>query len=105
MLEKLVHGSGDLPPNQHYLEITIPNGVTYENPNVAALPDWHLETCATSKPFGDAWQRSKRSLILIVPSVVARIERNFLINPEHPDFPRLSATLHTPVWWDKRLFV
>lgn len=104
MLEKLVHGSGRLPPNQHYIEITIPGGAGYEVLNVAALPDWFLETGATSKPFGDAWQRSKRSLILLVPSVVARIERNVLINPEHPEFPRITTGLHEPVWWDKRLF-
>lgn len=104
MLEKLVHGSGRLPPNQHYIEITIPNGVTYEVLNAAALPDWYLETGAASKPFGDAWRKSKRSLILIVPSVVARIESNILINPEHSEFPRIATSLQQPVWWDKRLF-
>lgn len=104
MLEKLVHGSGRLPPNQHYIEITIPNGVAYEVLNADALPDWFLETGASSKPFGDAWQRSRRSLILIVPSVVARIESNILINPEHPEFARITTSLHRPVWWDKRLF-
>jgi hypothetical protein len=30
MLEKLVHGSGVLPANQHFIEIAIPNGVSYE---------------------------------------------------------------------------
>ncbi|HEY7607606.1 MAG TPA: RES domain-containing protein [Alphaproteobacteria bacterium] len=104
MLEKLVHGSGRLPPNQHYIEITIPSGATYEVLNTRALPDWHVETGAASKPFGDAWQKSKRSLILIVPSVVARIESNILINPEHSEFSRITTGLHQPVWWDKRLF-
>ena len=26
LLEKLVHGSGRLPPNQHYVEIAVPRG-------------------------------------------------------------------------------
>jgi RES domain-containing protein len=30
LLEKLVHGSGRLPPNQHYVEITLPVGLSYE---------------------------------------------------------------------------
>ena len=77
MLEKLVHGSGQLPPNQHFTEITIPNGVEYEMLNTAALPDWYVEKAEPSKAFGDAWQQAKRSLLLIVPSVVARIERIF----------------------------
>jgi len=104
MLEKLVHGSGVLPPNQHYIEATIPNGVTYEILNTAALPDWYLQSGAASKPYGDTWQQSKRSLILIVPSVVARLERNILINPEHAEFSRITSSLHYPCWWDTRLF-
>jgi RES domain-containing protein len=30
MFEKLVPGSGGLPPNQHFIEITMPNGISYE---------------------------------------------------------------------------
>jgi len=105
MLEKLVHGSGALPPNQHFIEITIPPGVTYEMFNQAALPDWYLASAASSKPYGDAWQQQGRSLLLIVPSVVARPERNILINPQHAEFSRITTSLHQPVWWDSRLFV
>jgi RES domain-containing protein len=36
--------------------------------------------------------------------VVARMEHNFLINDSHPEFERLTTTLHKPVWWDDRLF-
>jgi RES domain-containing protein len=93
-----------LPPDQHYIPITIPNGISYEVLDTAALPDWYLESCATSKPFGQTWQQQKRSLLLIVPSVVARIEKNFLINPEHSEFGHLTTGLHQPVWWDRRLF-
>jgi RES domain-containing protein len=104
MLEKLVNGSGQMPPNQHFIKITIPNGVTYEALNTAHLPDWYLQNCSTSKPYGDAWQQSKRSLLLIVPSVVAREEHNFLINPQHPEFAQVEDSLEIPVWWDTRLF-
>ncbi|MBI3707615.1 MAG: RES family NAD+ phosphorylase [Proteobacteria bacterium] len=104
LLEKLVHGSGRLPPNQHYIAITIPNGVSYETFEPASLPGWDRADCAASKVFGEAWQHSKRSLLLVVPSVVARIEHNILINPEHPEFRRVTTSLHRPVWWDRRLF-
>jgi RES domain-containing protein len=40
----------------------------------------------------------------MVPSVVARIERNVLINPQHHEFPRIAHSLHQPGWWDDRLF-
>lgn len=104
MLEKLVHGSGRIPPNQHYIEITIPNGLSYEVLNTASLPDWASASGMASKAYGDAWQLSGRSLLLIVPSVVARVDRNFLINPEHREFARLATSLHQPIWWDGRLF-
>ncbi len=104
MLEKLVHGSGHLPPGQHYVTITIPNGIRYEMFSEARVPRWYAPSAAASRAFGDAWQRSRRSLILIVPSVVARIESNILINPEHPEFAKITTSLHRPVWWDERLF-
>jgi RES domain-containing protein len=105
MLEKLVRGSGSLPPNQHFIEITIPNGVSYEVVEPPHLPGWDDPSCAASKAFGEAWQKSRRSLLLLlVPSVVARMERNVLLNPEHPEFPQVTHGLHHPVWWDRRLF-
>lgn len=104
MLEKLVRSSGELPPNQHFIEITIPNGLTYEMLNPASLPGWDGMSSEVSRAYGEAWQSSRRSLLLLVPSVVARMELNVLINPEHPEFPRITHSLHQPVWWDRRLF-
>lgn len=104
MLEKLAHGSGFLPPNQHYIEITIPNGVSYETLNIAHLPGWDEPGGSASKPFGELWRQSRRSAVLIVPSLVARIESNILINPEHPDARAITHGLHQPVWWDTRLY-
>ena len=48
--------------------------------------------------------RKTRALILIVPSVVARLDNNILINPAHPEFRSVEASLHQPVFWDRRLF-
>lgn len=104
LLEKLVHGSGRLPPNQHYVEITIPAGVSYQVADVASIPGWDALVPSSSSAFGDAWQRSGHSLILLVPSVVARPDTNVLINPDHPDFARIETGLHIPVHWDRRLF-
>jgi RES domain-containing protein len=104
LLEKLVRGSGRLPPNQHYIEITVPAGTSYVIADVAALPGWDATVPTVSKDFGEAWQRSRRSLLLIVPSIVARLDMNILINPEHSEFPLIDTSLHHPVHWDRRLF-
>jgi RES domain-containing protein len=51
MLEKLVHGSGRMPPNQHYIEITIPNGVSYEMFGPATLSEWVQIRTGLHKPI------------------------------------------------------
>jgi RES domain-containing protein len=57
-----------------------------------------------SKAFGEAWCLERQSVALIVPSVVARVESDVLINPAHPEFRHITTTLHEPVFWDRRLF-
>lgn len=104
LLEKLVRGSGQLPPNQHFVRISIPRGVSYEIFSPPALPGWDTMPATVSKLYGEAWCRERRSAILLVPSVIARLDRNVLINPAHPDFALIEASLHEPVFWDRRLF-
>ncbi len=103
MLEKLAR-TGEMPPNQHYVEIAIPAGVSYEVVNPDTLPGWSDRNAAVARAFGAAWLEEARSAMLIVPSVVARIERNVLINPAHEDAARIVPGLETPIWWDARLF-
>jgi RES domain-containing protein len=104
LLEKLVHGSGRLPPNQHYVKITIPRGTSYEVFSPPTLKGWDRMPATASRKFGERWSLEKRSAILLVPSVIARLDNNILINPAHPEFHSLQASLHEPVFWDRRLF-
>ena len=107
LLEKLVYSSGVMPPNQHYIEITLPVGLSYEYFNIHNYVNrgWDDPTPVVSKMYGDAWSISLRSLLLIVPSVIARVDENILINPKHPDFGLIRpAIFNKPVHWDRRLF-
>ena len=106
LLEKLAQCNGLLPPNQHFVEATIPQGVSYEVVSPDSLPGWSSPSGASAREFGSQWHREGRSAILIVPSVVARLEQNVVINAAHPDFERsrIAVGLETPVWWDQRLF-
>lgn len=103
MLEMLANGAGQCPPNQHFIQITLPSGVSYEGLNPAHLPGWDTSRATVSQSFGATWHGERRSLLLLVPSIVARMEMNVLINPAHPEFPRITHSLHQPVWWDRRL--
>jgi RES domain-containing protein len=104
MLEKLLHGNSMLPPNQHYIRITIPNGVSYEVFRTAQHPGWDAKNETICKTFGEAWYLEQRSALLLVPSIPARLERNILNNPLHPDTAGITHELPEPVWWDERLY-
>jgi RES domain-containing protein len=104
MLEKLVHGNNVIPPNQHYIKITIPNGTAYEVFQPEVYPGWDNKDEGICKTFGETWYSQQRSAILIVPSIPARIERNILINPQHPASKAIECALPEPVWWDERLY-
>lgn len=104
MLEKLVHHEGEMPPNQHFVEVTLPVGAAYEVVTPDSCPGWHSEDLTAPQAAGRAWFDRGEALVLFVPSVVARSERNLVINATHPDFRRIGTGLETPVWWDARLF-
>ncbi len=104
LVEKLVHHRGRLPPNQHFVKMTIPVGVSYEVVTKDVVPDWAATNGAAARRFGSVWLATARSAILVAPSYVAREEDNVLINPAHPESRHIIPGLETPVWWDTRLF-
>jgi RES domain-containing protein len=53
--------------------------------------------------IGDRWAAGARSLALSVPSVIVPSARNFLINPMHPDFERVTIDPAEPFDFDLRL--
>jgi RES domain-containing protein len=66
--------------------------------------DWQLfpHPISTQK-IGDRWLAEGRSAILSVPSSVIPAERNFLINPRHPDFQEITISTPFPIDIDPRL--
>ena len=104
LLEKLAHTNiGRVPNSQVYVEIEIPEGVDIEILNSAILPGWD-QVQRLSRVYGDAWYDEQRSAVLLVPSIITRVERNVVINENHPAFPKIKASTPRPVIWDERLF-
>jgi RES domain-containing protein len=62
------------------------------------VPDTEVATA-----FGDAWQKERRSVVLRVPSVIVPGEHNYLLNPDHPDFSRVTIGEAAPARFDPRL--
>lgn len=104
LLEILVHASGSVPQSQGYVEIQIPAGLSLEEITLDDVPQWDSLSFETARAFGDRWYDERRTAVLMVPSVVTLVERNVLINQEHPDFARIRASLALPVRWDVRLW-
>ena len=104
LLEKLAHTNiGRVPNSQVYVEIEIPEGVDIEILNSAILPGWD-QVQRLSRVYGDAWYDEQRSAVLLVASIITRVERNVVINENHPAFPKIKASTPRPVIWDERLF-
>ena len=105
MLEVLVHtNTGRLPTHHAYIEISIPATVSVEWLDVSTAPGWDAPGYGVSRVIGDEWYDSRRSVVLIVPSVVSQVDSNVLIHQEHPDFLEIRASEPRPVRWDRRLF-
>ena len=104
LLEILVHASGSVPQSQGYVEIEIPSGLSIEEVAQDNLAQWDAPSFEATQAFGDRWYDERRTPVLIVPSVVTRVERNVLINQEHSEFPLVRATQAVPVRWDARLW-
>lgn len=66
--------------------------------------DWRAYPYGPStQTFGADWIRSVRSIALRVPSAVVLGEFNYLLNPQHTDFPKLQLGKPGPFQFDPRL--
>jgi RES domain-containing protein len=54
--------------------------------------------------FGTRWAQEMRSLVLYVPSVMLREEKNAVLNPTHPEFAGVTLTVERPFNYDPRMY-
>lgn len=106
MLEILAHANiGRIPATHKYVIADVPSGVSVERHDQQALPfGWDSDNNAVARGVGDLWLKEARSAVLLVPSVVAKLEWNAIVNPLHPDAGQLILSTAETVIWDKRLF-
>jgi RES domain-containing protein len=104
VLEILVHYSV-LPRDFVLTPIKVPRGVLIEEVPAEHLPShWNSPSpVKATREFGRRWANEKRSAVLSVPSSIVPVDRNFLINPLHPDFRRIVFLPPEPFYFDQRL--
>jgi len=106
MLEILVHANiGRIPATQAYVVAELSDAVFSERHGAESLPNgWDSDDHSIAQRFGDLWIQEARSLVLLVPSVVAALEWNAVVNPLHPHAKHLEVSHSQKVIWDQRLF-
>lgn len=105
LLETLVHANFDeLPDTYGWIEIRVPDA-DVEELGPDRIAGWNSDDFTSTRELGDRWHEQGRTLALLVPSVVtAGVERNVLINQDHPNFRALRSSEVRELMWDKRLF-
>lgn len=105
LLEVLVHlRDGRVLPSYSLCRARFPAAVV-QRIEVEALPDgWRRFPAPPEiQVLGDRWLRTRASAVLEVRSAIVPQERNYLLNPAHPDFAEIEIGSPTPFEWDRRL--
>ena len=105
-LEILVHCDPSLLPSDLVaIAADIPVSLNIEPIDEAGLPpDWsRMPPPDALAELGSGWLEAARSPVLSVPSAVVPRERNYLINPGHPEFARIKRGATEAFSLDPRL--
>ena len=108
-LEMAVHLDNTRLLNEYYrvMVILIPDEIIREKMTVSELPpNWHQTSDKGYKicqNIGDIWNRKGNSAIFEVPSAIIKNEKNYLINPLHPDFQKIKIIDSEPFFFDPRI--
>jgi RES domain-containing protein len=103
-LEVLAHSSM-LPADMIVVQARVPNSLPIQTVEESDLPPGWSSPIPSKKTqdLGTDWVRSGATAVLSVPSVIIPSERNFLLNPAHPDFARIRFFPPRPFTFDTRL--
>lgn len=96
----------DLPLPFVAISAEIPHSVSIASVEIHALPEnWRGPVPNQAlESIGMDWLRQARSAVLSVPSSVVPCERNYLLNPAHPDFHRIKRNAPAPFDFDPRMW-
>ncbi len=107
MLEYFVHLDPEDSPDDLVLATAdIPESVPRERIQSTDLPARWRESPAPPAlaQIGDEFARKAENCVLVVPSALAVMENNWLINPQHPEFGQIRVNPAEPLQYDPRMF-
>ena len=95
-----------LPPDLVSIAIAIPEEMRIEEVALDELPsNWRDYPAPESlQVIGANWVAEESTAVLSVPSAVIPYDRNYLLNPRHPDFSKIEALHSEPFQFDSRMW-
>ena len=105
-LENVVHRSGEgLTADFRVMIIDVPDSLSVDIVPMDALPvDWYdFQRYEICQQIGGEWLQQSRSAVLTVPSAIIPNESNYLLNPAHPDFGRITLLRTEQFIFDPRI--
>ena len=96
----------EAPADLVLIPADVPDALAVEEVRLDRLPaGWR----ATPAPealarLGTEWARHARTAALSVPSAIVPVERNYLLNPAHPDFAAIVIGRPQPFTLDPRMW-
>jgi RES domain-containing protein len=94
-----------VPEDYVSVDIAVPDDIAMTTLYQKDLPqNWSANPHPdATRDLGSAWVSVGDTAILSVPSAVVQRERNYILNPAHPDFERLVFGTPEIFIWDVRL--
>ncbi len=95
---------GLLPKDYFMVEIDIPHTIAIQEIPMDQLPTgWNCIPCMpSSQMIGDNFVSENKFAVLKVPSVIVPGDFNYILNPKHPDFKKITIVETTPFPFDPR---
>lgn len=106
MIEYLAHLDPGRPPTDLMLaKADVPDDISQLRLTAGDLPPtWRSYPAShTLQVLGDRFAQELQACALVVPSVLAVTDHNWILNPAHPDFARIILHDAEPFNYDPRL--
>ena len=105
VLEVLVHlDSSSLLETYVLIQVALEDSLIADLPSSSLPKNWGEDPAPASvQAVGDRWVSEAKTAVLRVPSTLVPGESNFLINPKHSDFRKLTISKPISFRFDSRL--
>lgn len=106
MLETLVHlHAANLLDSFTLLSVDVPDELIQRIEKQVLPENWAAsEAPSVLAEIGDQWAKSTEAVALRIPSALSPMEYNYLLNPAHPEYPKIARDAVTVNFrFDERL--